>query len=288
MASDNGAVELKNWPFPSRFLPLRCGSASSEERQGTRYYLNSSFFILYILQIVNATIQHYSTPHYIIYISIIYGPILFLSVLLSQWAQDFAARFIFQVDEIAHNAVLWPCGGLTMHRTTTISQDIKVALVVPFTHFLQALVWLAISYGVMFGKTRYYSLQILVVNVSYQALLINATISWVNLLVSAFPTSASSLWAGAFMKGGLDLKQTALAVDSCGLATTLLLLVLGLHEIFFEYDNGTGLFNLFCAAPLTIMCVQRLRNREEITNHDVMGRICYQEQEEVTEDYIEY
>jgi NADH:ubiquinone oxidoreductase subunit 3 (subunit A) len=104
IASNNGAVTLKNRPFPSLCLPIRCGSASQEESQGTRYYLHSIFFILFILHIVNASIRHYSI-RYIGFLSYLYGPILFLFVLLSKWAQDFSTKNYFQVDEKEHNAV---------------------------------------------------------------------------------------------------------------------------------------------------------------------------------------
>lgn len=85
--------------------------AAAEELVGTRYFLHVSFVIHFILQIVNAGLQHWETLMYFAYIGILYGPVLLFNLWIAQGFQQVMAKRIFRLRETSFDAVLSPMGG---------------------------------------------------------------------------------------------------------------------------------------------------------------------------------
>lgn len=107
-----------DWKVQSIAISKRRGGTNpnpdlspEHEETGTRYYLHAFFAYQLIFQIVNAAIQHWNTPAYLVYIVILHGPVLLFTVWIAQGFQEVMAKRYFHLVEPKFDSVLSPMGG---------------------------------------------------------------------------------------------------------------------------------------------------------------------------------
>jgi hypothetical protein len=84
---------------------------TESQETGTRYYLHAFFAYQLVFQVLNALIQHWNTPTYLIYIVILHGPVLLFNVWMAQGFQEVMAKRYFHLKEPKFDSVLSPMGG---------------------------------------------------------------------------------------------------------------------------------------------------------------------------------
>jgi hypothetical protein len=117
----------KRWAAPSASITTEEPSSETAEEgelatppqpeTGTRYFLHISFAIQFVLQCVNAGIQHWETPTYFVFIILLHGPVLLFNVWVAQGFQEVMAKRYFQVMETKFDAILSPMGGYVYIQT---------------------------------------------------------------------------------------------------------------------------------------------------------------------------
>lgn len=178
-----------------------------------------------------------------------------------------------------------------MHETTTVGQDVRVSLMLPWAYSVLCLFWIG-WYALLdegaFDKTLVDGVDFeeldnvwgLLANVAAQAFYVNVTLVSLHLLVPVFPLGGASFCAACFAGLGIGLRRTAICVDLFGSLISIVLLVVGVQQAFFHDQNGLGVFVLFNAVMLLGLCVKR--SREPLEEHDLVTRSCYNEKEEIT------
>ncbi len=176
-----------------------------------------------------------------------------------------------------------------MHETQTISQDVKVSMMLPLAYAMLTFFWLAwyvlfdaaafdqtIINGVDFDELD--NIWGILGNVSAQAVYLNVYLVALHLVVPVFPLSGASFLAACMAGQGLGLRQSALIMDVCGSLVSLLLIMVGVQQTFLDDTNGIGVFVLFNAIILTTLCIKR-RCLDPMDNNELVYRSCYVEKE---------
>lgn len=176
-----------------------------------------------------------------------------------------------------------------MHETTSIFQDIKVSMMLPLAFSMLSFFWLAwyalfdaaafdetISKGVDFDELN--NIWGIFANVSAQAVYLNVYLVALHLIIPIFPLSGASFFAACLAGQGLGLRQSARFMDLLGCLMSLLLMVVGLQQTFFDDTNGIGIFVFFNAMILMTLSFKR-RCLDSLQDHDLVCRSCYIEKE---------
>mmetsp|Transcript_9365 Transcript_9365/g.25442 ORF Transcript_9365/g.25442 Transcript_9365/m.25442 type:complete len:335 (-) Transcript_9365:252-1256(-) len=259
--------------------------------EGQSDYIHPLFFVHLLAQVINATIQHKDEQLYLTYIILLHGPILLVAMAINQMAHVLMAK---RVGATLSPIVLFPSGGDTVHTTTSLSDEVKVAATGPISHAIQAVFWLLlyiIFSGAAFdetltdGVTTMDSFNTLLQNLCAQAMYININIMAINLIDSAFPSDAASLVAAALITcfPSSSLRSVAFLTDIWGSLMCIILTVVGIRETFWDDGNGIGVFHLCVFPVLLLQCIRRLwslKNGEGAINHPVVGRKCFQQKED--------
>ena len=265
-------------------------------------YIHSLFFAHFIVQVVNALLQHLiHTPIYIVYITILHGPILLLIVTINQLAHNYVAKHVITTAKTELTiSILWPLGGLTKHHTKNISDDVHLALTGPAIHVAQCIFWFllylifsggrieeAITQGAIYEQLHTFGG--LLKNVFAQAFWLNVVLFCTHLFLPAYPSDASSLLAGALsFIGNPTSKTLAFLTDCAGAVVSALIVLVGIYQTLFDDNNGIGIFLFMNYFMLLASCLRRVFdvyvNSEGVTDHPLVGRPCYQEIE-ATDDH---
>lgn len=176
-----------------------------------------------------------------------------------------------------------------MHATTTISQDVKVSMMLPMAYTLLIFFWLAwyalfdgagfdetISNGVDFNELN--SVWGILANVSAQAIYLNIMLVALHLVIPVFPLSGASLFGAVLAGQGFGLRSSAVFMDCFGCLISVILVIIGVQQTFVDDTNGIGVFVLFSATVLTPLCLKR-RCMDPLETHDLACRPCYVEKE---------
>jgi len=263
-----------------------------DKESGTRFYIHITFGLHLVAQLVNALIQHYETPIYAVYIFLLHGPVLLFMLWMVQIFQRVMAIAFFQLPRKNRwDVILSPMGGMTMHPTTNISQDIKVSLMIPLGHILLILFFLGwyivfddasfdetIHSGVDFEEMKS-SFAGLLANVAAQSMWIGIYLVALHIAVPVFPLSGASFFAACLSGYGLGLVKSAMVMDIFGALITFTLFLIGGQETFYDDQNGIGVFILFNALTLIVIILNS--SLERIEDHPLVTRPCYDEREEI-------
>jgi hypothetical protein len=180
-----------------------------------------------------------------------------------------------------------------MHTTTTVSQDVKVAMMLPMCYAHLIFFWLAwyalfdaagfdntLTNGVDFEELN--NVWGILANVSAQAMYLLIVLLALHLVVPVFPLSGASLFAACLAGQGFGLRKSVLIMDGLGCLVSVLLIVIGVQQTFSNDTNGIGIFVLFNAMALTTLCFKR-RCMDPLETHELASRQCYVEKESSTD-----
>lgn len=114
---------------------------------GVPVTLHYSFFLLLILYFVDAFLSYRTTyPMFMLYVVIMYGPILFITVLVHEFGHALTTK---RLGGSVGGIVLWPLGGFAICGPTEgLGGDLKVALAGPICHLPMGFFWWAIYAGI--------------------------------------------------------------------------------------------------------------------------------------------
>jgi hypothetical protein len=281
----------KRWAATKKFSAEEDAQEAQHEvndEGGTRFFLHVTFVLHFALQLINAVIQHHETPMYLVYITILHGPVLLFIVWVVQIFQQVVAAKFFGLSKKTHfDAILSPMGGLTMHQTTNVPQDVKVSLMIPLGHILLLFFWLAlyvvfdgtidetITAGVDFDELK--SFWGLMSNIAAQAVWIGLYLVATHICIPVFPLSGASFFAACLSGFGLGIRKSAMIMDIVGALLAFILLIVGVQQTFFDDHNGIGVFVLFNSLMLVLLGLQR--SFEPLDQHQLVTRSCYNEKE---------
>ena len=262
---------------------------------GSTDYIHSTFFIHFGVQVINAILQHLAHPGYIFFIILLHGPVLLCIVAINQASHKLVVKKLIPTTELSVS-ILWPLGGLTMHRTKSISDDVHLALSGSAIHVVQSFGWFllyllfsggqiddALMEGAVYDHLT--SFGGLLKNVVAQAFWINVILFATHLFLPAYPSDASCLLAGALsLIGKPTSKALAFVTDSAGSIVAGVIVLVGLYQALFDDQNGIGIFLFMNYLLLLLSSFQWVYaifiNSEGVDDHPVVGRPCYTEIED--------
>ena len=287
-----GKDELAQDPPPSS-PPQE--EVDKSESTGTRFFVHATFALHFVVQLLNAVIQHHDTPMYLVYIVLLHGPVLLFIVWVVQIFQQVMATSLLGLPKKARfDVILSSLGGLTMHPTTDVLQDVKVSMMIPVGHVLLVffwLVWYAVLDGGEFDETLTAGVDLeelrssfwgLLSNVAAQAMWLCVYLAALHIVVPVFPLSGASFLAACLSGYGLGVMKSAMIMDIVGAVLSLVMVSVGLQQTLFDDENGLGVFILFNSLFLVLLGLQR-NMYESVEQHLLVTRECYNEKEEVTE-----
>ena len=106
---------------------------------GIPIQLHWSFFLLLLLEFANAVLSYNSYPLYILFVVILYGPILLFTIVVHELGHALMTK---RLGGSVGGIVLWPLGGFALcGPTEALSGDLKVALAGPLMHVPMGLLW---------------------------------------------------------------------------------------------------------------------------------------------------
>lgn len=108
--------------------------------------LHWSFFLLLALEFINALIKYWRNyPIYILFVIVLYGPILFVTILTHELGHALTTK---KLGGTVGGIVLWPLGGFALCGPTEgLKGDLTVALAGPVMHIPMAFIWWCIFVG---------------------------------------------------------------------------------------------------------------------------------------------
>eukprot|EP00668_Euglena_longa_P048295 GGOE01065363.1.p1 GENE.GGOE01065363.1~~GGOE01065363.1.p1 ORF type:complete len:356 (+),score=76.87 GGOE01065363.1:49-1068(+) len=148
----------------------------------------------------------------ILYFFILYGPILFGTVLLHELGHALAAR---QLHQEVHRILLWPLGGLAFighSETSTPRDDLIIALAGPLTHVPQILFWLMLA--LISGGVHWAVVYIdgsLFCAICNGAMQLNTILLLFNLCLPCYPLDGGRILVAAMLLKGVSIETTAKA-----------------------------------------------------------------------------
>lgn len=109
--------------------------------KGIPVQLHASFFLLLFVQVISSIKVFTIAPLYLLFVIILYGPILLLTVVIHELGHGLMNQ---KLGGTADKILLWPLGGFTMCSPLSgagVIGDLKVAVAGPMMHFPQMFVW---------------------------------------------------------------------------------------------------------------------------------------------------
>ncbi|KAL7539245.1 hypothetical protein ACHAWF_006345 [Thalassiosira exigua] len=255
---------------------------------GVPVTLHYSFFVLLLLYVINAILQNGGYPLYILFVVVLYGPVLLLTIVVHEFGHVLTTK---KLGGSVGGIVLWPLGGFALcGPTEALSGDLKVALAGPITHVPMGLIWWMVWVGTTGGKMGWWPgfkiyLDVLSSSpagffeiLSAEALYLNIVLLCFNLFVPAYPLDGGRIYAASLillfkMKAETAAKVTSITAMLLGAGMIVYaivgwfgmwggsVLLLGLVGVFVFHQS----YELFSAA----------RN-DRLGDHPVFGRECYQ------------
>lgn len=202
-----------------------------------------SHFMVILLVFATVSSSDWSASS-VIFRIIVYGPLLFGTVLVHELGHALACR---RQGGVCHHILLWPLGGLAyISHDAGPKADLWVAFAGPLTHVPMCLLWffmLLISTGgnaSLFPVTNSYLVIFFATATS-----INLALMIFNLLVPAHPLDGGRILVDILLWAKLPLRQTAI-ITVC--VSVPLALVMCLHWTFMPFSVITifvGLWIIF-------------------------------------------
>jgi Zn-dependent protease len=210
-----------------------------------------TFFFVWMFQIIFTIIMYASSWKYILNITILWGPVLILTILLHEWGHVARNR---SFGGTCSSIMLWPLGGFsnTDIEKGTCLQEFWVALFGPLTHIPQLFVWMLIMALCAPQGLSYYGdgLDVKAIDeggagiwfaqLSKGALDLNIMIFFLNLLVPAYPLDAARMLAAMSVHCGLSIVRAAWMLLIVGGVMGALALIYGIISLISGSGPGTN------------------------------------------------
>ena len=277
-------------------IPLARTNSSSPFR------LHIGFGIHFLVQFLNAAIRHARTEGlYLIYIVLLYGPVLHGIVLGHAWINQFVisqtttggASSTNNDDATPFARVLHLTGATQLPTTQSLQQERFLGYAGFLFHVLMIIVFLFL-YGIFdkfeFDETFSNGVDMdeldsfagMFANIFAQACWINVQLMAVQLLYPAVPSNAAALWRssiGFFQHRPKILEYYTVVVG-------LVLIIVGLFEAIADDDTGVGIYML-CIYPVwftqtirrlwegSVLAKKQMTVEEWKQHHPLWSRPCY-------------
>lgn len=261
---------------------------------GVPIKLHLSFFILLLIEFVSSLRLAGDFPLYMLFVVVLYGPVLLLTVLIHEFGHIWATRR--QGGETG-GIVLWPLGGFAQcGPTETLSGELKVALAGPLTHIPQMFFWwmiyLLVKYefdmtGRVTGIWPPYAIFMTTMKtgaagffqvLAGEAVWLNIILFCFNLLIPAYPLDGGRVYAaGLILKLGVEPLKAAFVTAMTAIVISMAMVAYAIVAIF---TGGFGFALYFGLVGLYVFYESyELRNavkRDDLKNHPIFGGKCYQ------------
>lgn len=261
--------------------------------------LHSSFFLLVFIQIISSIRMFAFNGFYFLFVLILYGPILYITILMHETGHVLMAE---KLGGEAKQIVLWPMGGYAIcgvSPSAGVIGDLKIAIAGPLMQFPQMLFWflcytIASNADYEFFRPEIY-LDIMFNGFSgfmqtlfCRAFFMNVFIFAFNFFIPAYPLDGGRCMAATLVLLGFSLKKAALITSIASMFVSILLLILGMVSFFAE-RNPNGLFTVLIA-PYIFYSGKHLYDmaaagREK--EHPLFNRPCYDEREVTMEQAVQ-
>lgn len=251
--------------------------------------LHYSFFVLLLLEAVNAILRNYGYPMYILFVVVLYGPVLLLTIVVHEFGHALTTK---RLGGEVGGIVLWPLGGFALCGPTEgLGGDLKVALAGPLTHIPQGLIWWGVYAGVKSANEGLWPSFAIYLDVlssgaagffemlAAQALYLNIILLCFNLFIPAYPLDGGRIFAAGLI---LFLKMRAKTAAKVT-AITAMLIAAGMvaYAVIRWFQGVGGSFLLLALVGLYIgyqshdLWIQA--KNDELDGHPIFGRECYKD-----------
>lgn len=256
--------------------------------KGARVYIHWTFLLLLSLHLILAFVVYYSWSVFW-YELILYGPFLFLTVLVHEASRLMVA---YKLGGTVESIVLWPLGGLTVYGPDDKGPmgDFKVAIAGPFSYIMTGGVF-ALLYTILksSGMPRLTSMKVYLRHLDSGFLGIlstacrvafcwNGILFLMNLLIPVHPLDGIRVWAGLLRSMGVRLTNTAKIVSFAGMAVSLSLFLYGCVRIFDRrVESGISEILLGGLGFTSSKILYDMVRAGRLSEDPVFGRPCYVE-----------
>eukprot|EP00892_Ulva_mutabilis_P007848 jgi/Ulvmu1/5435/UM022_0230.1 len=214
---------MRQWSFPIGSLlgvPLRI-----------HYLLPVVLVVQCLFYTANANSDR---GHALAFALLVYGPILFLTVLIHEFGHSLAARC---VGGHAHTILLWPLGGLAYcSHDAGPKADLWVTFAGPLTHVPQVGFWVLMAWlvnisdgltpqGTEFKSSGFWE------SVIWSAIWLNVTVMIFNLCVPAYPLGGGRIFADLMLIAGIPTNTAAKIVIAVAVVVGVAMVVLGAFRV---------------------------------------------------------
>uniref|UniRef100_A0A7S2ER85 Peptidase M50 domain-containing protein n=1 Tax=Trieres chinensis TaxID=1514140 RepID=A0A7S2ER85_TRICV len=245
-----------------------------------------TFFLLLGIEFLSS-LRHGGLA-YITFVFLLYGPVLFVTVLLHELGHGFATKSLGGVVE---GIVLWPLGGFTLCGPTDggASADLKVAVAGPLTHIPQSLFWMGIYAAATGGGFPSFSRDVLVsggINgfftvLSAHSFWLNVDLMVFNLFIPAYPLDGGRCMAAGLIMYGFGAQKAAQMTSITSMIIAAMMAFWGLVS-FIHQNHPAGLFAA-CVGFYVFSSGSRLYNLAttgRLRDHPLFGRPGFEDQDE--------
>jgi len=223
---------------------------------GIPIQVNFTYFILLIFAVLESI--RYKLFKYSLYIFILYGPILFFTILIHEFGHALTAR---KLGGVVHGIIMWPLGGLAIcgqPDPPSPKANILVAIAGPMTHIAQMIVWGVDAFLFTSASTSnsfkldYYFLLYgnaadFMVNLCLAAFYMNLALMLFNLFIPAYPLDGGQIFASALTMCGCLPQKAGMATSITGIIIGFVLIIYGIVSVFAK-ENPFSIMNILVGA----------------------------------------
>jgi len=253
--------------------------------------LHWSMIFFLVLVLIGSWISHERSALLSLFNFILYGPLLFLTVLMHEFGHALAtSRLGGEVTQI----VLWPAGGLTIQGPDHVNAcgDLKIAVAGPLVHLPIMVVWIFL--GIVCAKVNggdsdelkdarvTDSASIFFLNLTYWAFVQNLLILLANVVIPIYPFDAGRIIGNVLIMMGLQV-STAAKVTAVIAALIGILFFVTAWFINNEYEKLVNILLglVIIGSSLSLFAKAHTGTLE---NDRIFGRPCYNERTDDTEE----
>mmetsp|Transcript_14465 Transcript_14465/g.20395 ORF Transcript_14465/g.20395 Transcript_14465/m.20395 type:complete len:313 (+) Transcript_14465:249-1187(+) len=279
------------------------GNNSSSSSYGWSLYLGSciggipirlhySYFLILILELFSGLQASGSTSKYMALLFCIYGPILFLTILVHEYGHALMTQ---KLGGQVQGIMLWPLGGLAFCGPTEghVKEDLYVAIAGPATHILQVAVWVGIFAWTCHGEwdtfNRYINISELQNGgtdvffriVSAQSIFLNIGLVVFNLCIPAYPLDGGRCLAALLVMCGVRVPKAAYGTSILAMLLAIAMGSYGAAE-YISKDSPNALFLVLICIFIFLNSYQlfKMTRAGRVYQHPLFSRPCYRETEQ--------
>ena len=267
--------------------------------QGIPVKLHMSFMLLLFIEVFASLRVVKVAPVYLFFVLILYGPVLFFTVLIHELGHVSMTK---KLGGTVEKLVLWPLGGLEIYGPSPsygVIGDLRVAVAGPLTHFIQMTAWL-VCYAIFAGGNfEFFQAEIyldimtdgfsgFMSVLSAMAFYINLFVFALNFFIPAYPLDGGRCMVATLILLGVPLKHAAQAQAFTGMGVAAVLGLLGLISFFGEKNpNGfiTSIISIYIFVEARTL--YRMSVTDQANDHPLFNRACYDEREVTIEQVIQ-